>query len=53
MRLKRSCLLNTEMDAHLGSKRTALFPRPGHFQRSVARVDGLGIKPITVIAAVS
>ena len=36
---------------HPGSKRAGAIPRHSHFHRSVARVDGFGVQPVAVIAA--
>lgn len=35
---------------HLWSKRTGTIPRHGHFQRAVPKMDGLGVRPVAVIA---
>lgn len=36
---------------HPGSKRAGAIPGHGHFHRAVARVDGFGVRPVAVIAA--
>lgn len=35
---------------HLRRKCAGTIPRHGHFQRTIPRIDGLGVRPVAVIA---